>query len=444
LAIVAQHHDLAGDTAQSIPAYLAAAAATQAEASHSEARRLLDRALELLDAAPLGEERDLTELNARLLRSVSVSSQFGYAYPDVLEDFQVAHGICRRYRDRPEILPAELGIWSHLFVGGDRGAASTVLEPLKQSAGGPEFSWFEPELKSCFGFDAIYGGELAEARSWLEDAWAIYLTRPAEARVSGFWPLPNDPVPVTAIGLACIAGLQGRTSDSAEWERLALATAEQIGFPRGPFSLAFVTTYLAWLRIVTGDAAGARSFGRRTIEIGNQHRFDYFAVLGRQYALFPEVDRPSDPVELEQCAVAMDLVGHAAFRPAYLGIVARNDAYLGHWDEALEHVDDGLTCVIKSGELVHQPDLLRLRAEITAAGRPDEVDEVVSDLRAAVDSGLAQDSFVFALRAANDLARLPAGDRPDDWRQVLETALHRFPDDSASPERRDALGLLGS
>jgi len=142
--------------------------------------------------------------------------------------------------------------------------------------------------------------------------------------------------------------------------------------------------------------------------------------------------------------VAMDLVGHGAFRPAYLGIVARNDAYLGHWDEALEHVDDGLACVIKSGELVHQPDLLRLRAEIIAAGRPDEVDEVVADLRAAVDSGLAQDSFVFALRAANDLARLSAADRPDDWRQVLESALHRFPDDSASPERRDALGLLGN
>ena len=60
-----------------------------------------------------------------------------------------------------------------------------------------------------------------------------------------------------------------------------------------------------------------------------------------------------------------------------------------------------------SGELVHQPDLLRLRAEITTAAYPDRTDEAVEDLVAAVEIGLAQGSLVLALRAANDLARLP-------------------------------------
>ena len=48
LAIVAEHFDLAGNTAESVPAYIAAAQAAQAGASHIEARRLLDRALELV------------------------------------------------------------------------------------------------------------------------------------------------------------------------------------------------------------------------------------------------------------------------------------------------------------------------------------------------------------------------------------------------------------
>jgi hypothetical protein len=40
-------------------------------------------------------------------------------------------------------------------------------------------------------------------------------------------------------------------------------------------------------------------------------------------------------------------------------------------------------------ELVHQPDLLRLRAEITTAAHPDRMAEVVKDLVAAVEIGLA-------------------------------------------------------
>ena len=43
LALVAHHWDLAGDASQSVPAYVAAAQAAQSTASHTEARRLLDR-----------------------------------------------------------------------------------------------------------------------------------------------------------------------------------------------------------------------------------------------------------------------------------------------------------------------------------------------------------------------------------------------------------------
>ena len=96
-----------------------------------------------------------------------------------------------------------------------------------------------------------------------------------------------------------------------------------------------------------------------------------------------------------------------------------------------------------SGELVHQPDLLRLRAEITAAAYPDRMDEVVTDLVAAVEIGLAQGSLVLALRAANDLARLPHDVRPPDWSDRVRAVLERFPPNSSSPELAEALDLLG-
>ena len=443
LAVVAQHWDLAGDVAQSIPAYIVAAQAAQSAASHTEARHLLDRALELAAAMPEGDERDLTELMIRTQRTVSTSSLFGYGYPEVFDDFTVAEEICRRLTDRPEIMPAQVGIWSYLLVRGTVDAASVVLEPLADVLEEPATAWFAPEIKSCLGYGAFYQGRLDEAHRWLVEAWEGYRARSVDAAASPFWPLPHDPVPVTAVALACVAALQGCTEESAMWERRAIATAQELDFPSGPFSSAFVSVYLAWIRMITGNPDEAREFGQRTIEIAERCRFDYFQLLGQQYVLMPEPDRPSDVTELEQYGAGMDLVGHVAFRPTYLGIVAQNHHFLGDADPALRALEEAMERTGTSGERVHQPDLLRLRAEITASAHPDRMDEVVTDLVAAVEIGLAQGSLVLALRAANDLARLPHEDRPPDWGDRLRAVLEQFPPNSSSPELAEALDLLG-
>jgi len=442
LAVVAHHYDLAGDASRSIPAYIAAAQAAQSTASHTEARRLLDRALELAATMPESEERDLTELMIRMQRTVSTSSLYGYGYPEVFEDFTIAKEICRRLTDRPEIMPAQVGIWSYLLVRGSVDAAGVVLEPLTDVLDEPATAWFAPEIKSCLGYGAFYQGRLDAAHRWLVEAWEGYHSRSVDAASSPFWPLPHDPVPVTAVALACVAALRGCTEESAQWERRAIATAEELEFPSGPFSSAFVTTYLAWIRMVTGDLEEAREFGRRTIEIGERCRFEYFQLLGGQYKLVPEASQPCDAAELEMYGQGMELVGHGAFRPTYLGIVARNHHYLGDDGRALEVLDEALDLTRKSGELVHQPDLLRLRAEITAATRPDRMDGVVTDLVTAVEIGLAQGSLLFGLRAANDLARLPHDVRPEDWRDRIRSVLDRLPPDSSSREVADARDLL--
>jgi hypothetical protein len=142
--------------------------------------------------------------------------------------------------------------------------------------------------------------------------------------------------------------------------------------------------------------------------------------------------------------LGMDATGHGAFRATYLGIVARNHHYLGDADRALASLEEAMERTMTSGELVHQPDLLRLRAEITTAAHPDRMHQVVADLEAAVEIGLAQGSLVLALRAANDLGRLPEEVRPPDWSHRVRSVLERFPPNSSSPELADALDLLGA
>jgi hypothetical protein len=115
---------------------------------------------------------------------------------------------------------------------------------------------------------------------------------------------------------------------------------------------------------------------------------------------------------------------------------------LGNLPEALQTVEDALLLVQKQGEWTHQPYLLRLRAELTASVHPDRMDDVVDDLRAAVEVGLAQGSLVLALGAANDLARLSLEARPADWRSVLSSVYDLLPPDSECPGILDARSLL--
>ncbi|TMK53056.1 MAG: hypothetical protein E6G66_03045 [Actinobacteria bacterium] len=441
-ALIAQHLDLAGEFSEAVWAYIDAGRQAQDGASHIEARRLLTRALELLETQPVGEARDLTELGARLMRGMSVSSVFGYAHPGVLEDFQAADDLCRRYMHRPEVMPAAVGVYSYFFTRGEYGTASTVIERMGELIDVPEGAWFAPEVKACSGYVAFHTGDIRQARRVFEEAWDGFLKRPPEEMVSPFWGTPHDPVAITAVALACVAGLEGRMADSESWQRRAVERTESIGFPQGPFSQAFVTLYLAWLRMVFGDLAGAYRYGCQTMATGERHGFDYWVIVGRPFVLISEPGLVAHPELLSRIEADMNAIGHWAFRPAYLGNMARAHALLGNVPQALETVDDALLLVQKQGEWIHQPDLLRLRAELTATVHPGRMHDVVADLLAAVEVGLAQGSLVLALRAANDLARLPAGTRPADWRSVLSSVYDVLPPGSECPGVLDARALL--
>ena len=279
---MAQHWDLAGDVAQAIPAYIVAAQAAQSAASHTEARRQLDRALELAATLPEGDERDLTELMIRMQRTVSTSSLFGYGYPEVFEDFTVAEEICRRLTDRPEIMPAQVGIWSYLLVRGSSDAASVVLEPLTDVLDDPATAWFAPEIKSCMGYGAFYQGRLEDAHRWLVEAWEGYRARSDRRRP----PPRSGPSRTTRCRSRrsrspASPPCEGATDESAHVgaagrRRPPRSSTSRRGRSARPSS----SVYLAWIRMITGNLDEAREFGRRTLEIAERCRFDYFQLLG--------------------------------------------------------------------------------------------------------------------------------------------------------------------
>ncbi len=438
-ALVAEHLDLAGDPKGATGQYLLAAQAEQARGAHTEAAKLLTRALDLLAALPESEERDLSELTDRMLRALSVSSMQGYAAEGVQDDHRRAEVLAARLGSRPEVLPSLIAIWAYWFASGELGTARGLIERLQDLVARTAFDWFEPEVESCAGWQNLYEGHLDDARTHQESAMRGFLARPAEQSVSPFWPLPNDPIAVSAISLACLATLRGEPQEADRWETDARARAEHIGFPRGPWSMAFVKTYGAWMRYFRGDRAEARALGAEVVGIGQEHGYAYWTLLGSSYMAGTDLARP-DRAFLEQVLVSLRGIGQEAFAGANLAALAELVDADGDVDAAHELIEQALQVVQKTGEQLHLPDLLRRRAGYTVArGGPDA--DAAADLDAAIEVATEQGAHVTRLRAAVALAQLTHS-RPDHWREALTAARAGVPQSLHTEDTATADALL--
>jgi class 3 adenylate cyclase/tetratricopeptide (TPR) repeat protein len=440
-ALVATHLDLAGLDVRAASQYVVAAQASQTRGAHTEATQLLSRALELYEAMPASQERDLAELGTRMLRVFSVSSMRGYAAPEVESDNDRAEALAEGLGSRPEVLPSVVGIYAYRLTNGDVPTAQVLTERLLAMTSRPEFSWFQPEVDDCAGFAQLYQGQLKSAQSYFERSVAGFEARPSEEDVvSPYWPLPNDPVAAAKIGLACVATLRGEPEAAARYEREAVQRAEAVGFPRGPFTVGFVKTYAAWIRQFRREDEAARSLAADVVAVGHKHGYAYWVVLGSAYLSGPPGGAP-DATFLATTVDTLRLMGHEAFLASILASLARMTARAGDVERSYEQINDAFQVALKTGETLHVPEILVQRAAFSL-DRGGDPQETVADLVAAVEVATEQGARVSRLRAALALAQLPDEHRPEDWTAVLAAARTDLPVAYTSAETEAADLLL--
>jgi class 3 adenylate cyclase/tetratricopeptide (TPR) repeat protein len=440
-ALVAQHLDLAGAAQAAAGRYTEAARAEQARGAHVEATKLAARALELLQTLPASDDRDLGELTARMLRGLSVSSTHGYFSPDVQADYRRAQELAARL-GRPEVLPALVALWAYWISSGRLTTARGVLDQLSAMVREPAFAAFQPEVLGCTGYHDFKRGHLAAAQERLERALAAITARPSEQWLSPLWPLPNDPVSGGAAALAAVSAARGELDEARRWQREALRRAEEIGPPRGPYSLAHVkATFGTWIQHFLGDEEAARRLGAEAVAIGREHGYALWTAFGAAWAATGTPGGAPDREFLERSLAALELMGQRGFAAGHLARLARLDAAAGDEDRADEHLAEALETARRTGEELELPELLRQRAG-SALARGGDAAPAVADLAEAVRIATGQGARVSRLRAALDLARLPAGSRPEDWRTLLAEARADMPPSFGGHEATAADDLL--
>lgn len=144
---------------------------------------------------------------------------------------------------------------------------------------------------------------------------------------------------------------------------------------------------------------------------------------------------------LERTLAALEVMGFQSFVAFHLAHLARLDAAAGDVGRADAHLAEAFAAARRSGEEIHLPELLRQRAGATLA-RGGDADRAAADLTEAVRIATGQGARLSRLRAAVDLARLPAAGRPANWRTLLAEARADMPASTVTAETASADLLL--
>jgi hypothetical protein len=306
----------------------------------------------------------------------------------------------------------------------------------------PAFSWFEPEVVASAGFQDFFEGHLVSARKNLDGAMAGFSARPVEQAVSPSWPLPHDPIAASAIALACVSALRGEQAEALHWEMQAVRRAQDIGFPRGPFSLAFVKIFAAWVRRFQGDEEASWRLGAEAVALGQEHGYTLWTVLGAAYTTTGAPGSAEHRAALRQTIAVLHAIGQESFGAAHLAYLAQLLTAAGELDAADALLAEAVDVVQRTGELVHLPELLREQARSAQArGRAEEA---TVSYREAVRVAVEQGARVARLRAALGMAALPPAARPEDWRALLVDARADLPASMSTAETTAADELLAT
>ncbi|OBJ53708.1 adenylate/guanylate cyclase domain-containing protein [Mycobacterium asiaticum] len=450
--LVANHYTWAERFDDAASAHQQASAAARRRGALNEARTHLGHALTQLDRCPPSPDRDRREIALRLGRGFLAGSAVSPSSPVVAPDLErclqlVGAEVPTNSRGRTSTaqeLFATLGVLTGYYTGrADLNRATQALELLRAALD----QWrpgFWPRLAAWSGVLAFLRGEFADAASHLELATGRGAIDNRETETVGF--LPIDPIVAARIHLALLRMVQGDLPTAENELAHAARCVEGIGFPQGPYSLAYLRFAEIWVRTEAGQLDRASALAAEMIDDAGRHGFDQwrlrgtilrtvidalltYAENGPSSAFSDHVSRVSELVDELRAA---DL---NVYLPFFAGALARLLIAAERFDDARARIEEALALARETGMCFYDAELLRLLSHT----RRDPA-ERRDDLQCALQSADRQGAHLFELRSALDDFEL----RGQAARSALATAMGRVSAESALAESAKATAALGA
>jgi tetratricopeptide (TPR) repeat protein len=170
----------------------------------------------------------------------------------------------------------------------------------------------------------------------------------------------------------------------------------------------------------------------------------YLAMsLGQRGGLAVRQGDPKGGVKLlEEALRIANSSGYTMIVTQYMVNLAEGLLALGRIAQALAVIDRAILRIEASGELLHMPELLRLKGEALAQTGSDEAQAA---LYASLQCARSQDALAWELRAASSLARLRTSrGNCKEGTEILAGVFSRFREGFGTVDLRAAASLLRS
>lgn len=400
--VVGRHLKLAHRPLEAFEAILTGADEAGRAGSYREALRGYSDALDVLAAVGDPATRDMLEIRCRVARGGTATAAGGFGSDDAAREFDRGAELCRRLGPSSEHLSAIVGMLSFYVTRGEPSKGRRVCDEVRRwvESGAEEY---RADHALLVGIVDFFSGDYRAAAERIGLAAEEFARRPRERGAGTGWLLPYDPTVIAVMYHGVLHWIAGRPDEGRGALDRAASLAGGIGFPVGPFSLAYVHSYQAWVRGLTGDLVGAFEHVSECHAIGRRHGFRFWESLGEaqtELANHRLTGRPEALEQVDRRLADWKGLGGLGFLPYYLTAIAQVRAEMGHPDAA-SRFDSAGQLARDTGLFFYHAESLRLRA--LTLPLPEERCHAL--LKAAWEVAHRQGAWLFELRAALELAR---------------------------------------
>lgn len=397
--LLAHHFEQAGDLAASAVWWYRAALGAAAVAAHHEVVTHLRHALDLLgDNGPIP---DVPELEIHVLLGISLGALEGYTSEEVARVHQRAQELLDESPDGEQRPGFFYPLWAYHHVRGDLETSSALSEQLWQLAG-DDLGEQATVAAAMVGYDAFEQGLLDRALEFLQIA-----QRPVVE------PLPDtqhEQWPAATVLLGVTRWLRGDRIQGRADVHAAVQRADELGMPKGAFTRAFVHSYAAWARLLDDDPHQALAHSNRAMQEAQTGGYTSWFAAACMHLAGAQA-RTGDPAgvpTLQGMLAAWRAGGAEVFRPVFLAWLGEAHRADGDLPSARLVLTEGIEHAQEFGGRVHEPELHRLRAQVDAElGRRDAALEGFGRAAALASR---QGEWSLAVRASADLVELTRDD----------------------------------
>jgi len=402
--LIAHHYCEAGESDNAIEYLQKAGTRSLAMSANIETVAHLSKALEILEALPKGRARDKRELKLRVILGPALIASTGYASAEVEPAYRRALKLAQKVNDVEKEFSTLQGLSLFHFVRSDMNKSLQIAEQLVELAKSRKDPGPDLSAERAMGYTLMMIGELEKADqcmtkvilSYNYDLHASYAFRNGGSDFG--------------VGAYCISVWSqqalGFIDKATDYQNCGFVLAQKL---EHPISMALSYTAAAVLYLMRGDPETAREFAASGAELATEKglaQYLYWTKVPLCSAVFELTGDAQMIVDMREAINSCRTIGAHLLNPYWLLLLGDACGKNGQAADGLIAIEEGLDQVARTGEILWQPELLRLKGHLLMLLDRRNAGESEVLYHQSIKIAQSQKAKGWEIRAATSLAQL--------------------------------------